>query len=86
MFCAIGLCFGLVDFSAEYVEYALLAPSRSLPAGEAFAWLSSWVWVGGLGLVVFLDLLFPDGTDRHFISSNHPEEMHQPDSDWETVP
>jgi hypothetical protein len=25
----------------------------------------------------------PDGTDRHFISSN-PEEVHQPD--WETVP
>jgi hypothetical protein len=61
LFCAIGLCFGLVHFSAEYVEYALLAPSRSLPAGEAFAWLSSWVWVGGLGLVVFLDLLFPNG-------------------------
>ena len=61
LFCAIGLCFGLVHFSAEYVEYALLAPSRSLPAGEGFAWLSSWIWVGGLGLVVFLDLLFPNG-------------------------
>jgi hypothetical protein len=61
LFCAIGLCFGFVHFSAEYVEYALLAPSRSLPAGEVFAWLSSWIWVGGLGLVVFLDLLFPNG-------------------------
>src|SRR5215210_5602155 len=61
LFCAIGLCFGFVHFSAEYVEYALLAPSRSLPGGEAFAWLSSWIWVGGLGLVVFLDLLFPNG-------------------------
>jgi hypothetical protein len=61
LFCAIGLCFGLVHFSAEYVEYALRAPSGSLPAGQLFAWLSSWIWVGGLGLVVFLDLLFPNG-------------------------
>ena len=61
LFCAIGLCFGLAHFSVEYVEFALLGPSRSLPAGEALAWLSSWIWVGGLGLVVFLDLLFPDG-------------------------
>jgi hypothetical protein len=61
LFCAIALCFGVVHFSAEYAAYALLATSRSLPAGEAFAWLTSWVWVGGLGLVVFLDLRFPDG-------------------------
>ena len=61
LFCAIGLCFGFVHFSAEYAAYALLAPSGSLPAGEVFAWLTSWVWVGGLGLIVFLDLLFPNG-------------------------
>jgi cytochrome b subunit of formate dehydrogenase len=61
LFCAIGLIFGVSHFSAEYAAYDLLAPSRSLPAGEAFAWLTSWVWVGGLGLIVFLDLLFPNG-------------------------
>ena len=61
LFCAIGLIFGVSHFSAEYAAYALLAPSRSLPAGEVFAWLTSWVWVGGLGLIVFLDLLFPNG-------------------------
>src|SRR5919112_5757785 len=61
LFCAIGLIFGVSHFSAEYAAYALLAPSGSLPAGEGFAWLTSWVWVGGLGLVVFLDLLFPNG-------------------------
>jgi cytochrome b subunit of formate dehydrogenase len=61
LFCAIGLTFGSSHFSAEYAAYALLAPSRSLPAGEAFAWLTSWVWVGGLGLIVYLDLLFPNG-------------------------
>jgi hypothetical protein len=61
LFCAIGFSFAVVHFSVEYAAYALLAPSRSLPAGEAFAWLTSWVWVGGLGFVVFLDLLFPEG-------------------------
>jgi cytochrome b subunit of formate dehydrogenase len=61
LFCAIGLIFGVSHFSAEYAAYDLLAPSRSLPAGEAFAWLTSWVWVFGLGLIVFLDLLFPNG-------------------------
>jgi hypothetical protein len=61
LFCAIGLIFGLSHFSAEYAAYDLLAPSRSLPAGEAFAWLTSWVWVFGLALIVYLDLLFPNG-------------------------
>jgi hypothetical protein len=61
LFCAIGLIFGVSHFSAEYAAYALLAPSRLLPGGEAFAWLTSWVWVFGLGLIVFLDLLFPNG-------------------------
>jgi hypothetical protein len=61
LFCAIGLIFGVSHFSAEYAAYALLAPSRSLPGGKAFAWLTSWVWVFGLGLIVFLDLLFPNG-------------------------
>jgi hypothetical protein len=61
LFCAIGLTFGVSHFSAEYAAYALLAPSRSLPGGEVFAWLTSWVWVYGLGLIVYLDLLFPNG-------------------------
>jgi hypothetical protein len=62
LFCAIGLIFGVSHFSAEYAIYALLlAPSRSLPGAEALAWLNSWLWDGGLGLVVFLDLLFPNG-------------------------
>src|SRR5215208_6450359 len=60
LFCAIGLTFGVSHFSAEYAAYALLAPSRSLPGGEVFAWLTSWVWVFGLGLIVYLDLLFPN--------------------------
>jgi hypothetical protein len=61
LFCAIGLIFGVSHFSAEYAAYALLEPTRSLLAGEVLAWLTSWVWVFGLGLIVFLDLLFPNG-------------------------
>jgi cytochrome b subunit of formate dehydrogenase len=61
LFCAIGLSFGVVHFSAEYAIYALLASPRSLPGGEASVWIWSWVWVPAIGFVVFLDLLFPDG-------------------------
>ena len=61
LFCAIGLSFGVSHFSAEYAYYTLLAPPGSFPGVDAFAWLTSWVWVAGLGLIVFLDLLFPNG-------------------------
>jgi hypothetical protein len=61
LFCAIGLSFGVVHFSAEYAIYTLLARPGSLPGGEASVWIWSWVWVPAIGLIVFLDLLFPDG-------------------------
>ena len=31
------------------------------PAAEAAAWIYSWIWVPGLGFIVFLPLLFPSG-------------------------
>ncbi len=61
LFCAIGFSFALVHFSAEYAIYALLARPGSLPGGEVSVWIWSWVWVPAVGLVVFLDLLFPNG-------------------------
>jgi hypothetical protein len=61
LFCAIGFSFGVVHFSAEYAIYALLARPGSLPWGEASLWVWAWIWVPAIGLVVFLDLLFPDG-------------------------
>ncbi len=61
LFCAIGFTFGAVHFCAEYANYTLIAPPGTLPGVEAAAWLTAWVWVGGLGLVVYLDLLFPTG-------------------------
>jgi hypothetical protein len=59
--CSIGLSWGAYHFSSEYVTYALLAAPGSLPAAEAAAWIASWLWVPGLGLIVFLALLFPSG-------------------------
>src|SRR5918997_2375329 len=61
LFCAIGLSFAVVHFSAEYAIYALLASPGTLPGGEASVWIWSWIWVPSIGLVVFLDLLFPNG-------------------------
>jgi hypothetical protein len=45
----------------QYATYALLAHPGALPAGEAAAWIRSWIWIVSGGLGVFLVLLFPDG-------------------------
>ena len=59
--CSIGLSWGAAHFTSEYATYALLAAPGSLPAAEVAAWIYSWVWVPGLGFIVFLPLLFPTG-------------------------
>jgi hypothetical protein len=59
--CSIGLSWGVAHFTSEYATYALLTAHASLPAAEAAAWIYSWVWVPGLGFIVFLPLLFPNG-------------------------
>ncbi len=61
LFCAIGLVGAALLFSGEYAAYSLLARPGSLPAGELFAWIASWLWVAHVGLFAFLGLLFPDG-------------------------
>jgi hypothetical protein len=61
LFCAIGLLWAVIHFIGEYAIYSLLAAPGSLPAGELASWLYSWPWVPGLGLIVFLGLLFPNG-------------------------
>src|SRR5918999_1095167 len=61
LFCAIGLSFGVIHFSAEYAIYALLTQPETLIGGEAAAWILSWGWVLAVGFIVFLALLFPDG-------------------------
>jgi len=61
LFCAIGLLVAADHFCGQYASYALLAHSGSLPAGEAAAWIRSWIWIVSGGLGVFLVLLFPEG-------------------------
>jgi len=61
LFCAIGLLWAVLHFIGEYAIYTLLAAPGSLPAGELASWVYTWSWVLGLGLIVFLGLLFPNG-------------------------
>jgi hypothetical protein len=60
--CTVGLSAGLVSFTDEYARYALWTAPGSLPGGLLMAWLTTWVWAGGIPLLTtFLLLLFPDG-------------------------
>jgi hypothetical protein len=62
IFCAIGLSEAVAVFTGEYATYALVTRPGALPAGLAMAWLSTWIWLPGIGLAAtFLLLLFPDG-------------------------
>jgi hypothetical protein len=61
LFCAIGLLWAVIHFIGEYAIHALLAVPGSLPAGEVASWLYTWPWVLGLGLIMLLCLLFPNG-------------------------
>jgi hypothetical protein len=61
LFCVIGFLASIDHFCGEYAIYALLAHSGALPAGEAGAWVRSWVWALYIGVGMFLVLLFPDG-------------------------
>jgi hypothetical protein len=56
-----GLAIGLNHFGAQYAIYALLAQPGSLPAGQAAAWIASWLLPIYAGLQVFYLLLFPTG-------------------------
>jgi hypothetical protein len=61
LLCLYGLAQSIDLFSAQYAIYALLAQPNSLPAGEAFAWVYSWLLPIIIGFSVFFVLLFPTG-------------------------
>jgi len=61
LFCAIGLVAAVLLLCGEYAYYSLWARPGSLPGGEVFAWIASWLWVVHVGLFAFLGLLFPNG-------------------------
>jgi hypothetical protein len=61
LFCLLGLAFSIGHFSSQYAIYAELAQPDLLPAGQALAWISSWILPPIIGLQVFSFLLFPTG-------------------------
>src|SRR5215218_6344162 len=61
LLCLYGFAQSISHFSAQYAIYALLAQPDSLPAGEAMAWVSSWLVPIIIGFSVFFILLFPTG-------------------------
>jgi hypothetical protein len=61
LLCLSGLATSISHFSAQYAIYALSARPDSLPAGEAFAWIVTWILPIMIGLGVFTILLFPTG-------------------------
>jgi hypothetical protein len=61
LLCLYGLAQSIDHFSAQYAIYALLAQPNSLPAGEAMAWVYSWLLPIIIGLSVLYILLFPTG-------------------------
>jgi hypothetical protein len=62
LFLAVGLSQGFDSFDTQYARYALVTNPGSLPGGPLMAWMASWTFVPGLGLVATLTLLlFPTG-------------------------
>src|SRR5215211_6512775 len=59
LFCLLGLAFSIGHFSSQYAINAQLAQPDLLPAGQALAWISSWILPPIIGLQVFSFLLFP---------------------------
>ena len=62
LFTGSGLALAIVAFANGYAIYALYTAPGSLPAGEAMAWLQSWLFAVPLfTLATLLLLLFPGG-------------------------
>ena len=61
LLCLNGLTTSISHFSSQYAIYALLAQPDLLPAGEAFAWIDTWILPILIALDVFTFLLFPTG-------------------------
>jgi hypothetical protein len=61
LLCLWALGESISHFSAQYAIYALLAQPGSFPAGEAFAWVFSWLLFIVIGFSVLCILLFPTG-------------------------
>jgi hypothetical protein len=61
LLCLGGVVLSIDFFCAQYAIYALQAHPGSFPAGEALAWIASWIVNVFVGLLAFAFLLFPTG-------------------------
>jgi hypothetical protein len=61
LLCLSGVATSTSSFTSQYAIYALLAQPNSLPAGEAMAWIASWMLPIMNGLQVAYLMLFPTG-------------------------
>jgi hypothetical protein len=61
LLCLFGVAVATSTFASQYAIYALLAQPDTIPAGEALAWVASWLLPVMIGLQVFYLLLFPTG-------------------------
>jgi hypothetical protein len=61
LLCLFGLVISISHFGAQYAVYTLLAQPNSLPAGQAMAWIVSWLLPAIIGLSVSYIPLFPTG-------------------------
>jgi hypothetical protein len=57
----IGILYATELFAGNYSVYTLVTNPGSLPGEPVAAWLTSWVWICGGSLVLFVFLFFPDG-------------------------
>jgi hypothetical protein len=57
----VGILYATELFTGNYGVYTLDTAPGSLPGGPLAAWLTSWVWIAGGSLVLFVFLFFPDG-------------------------
>jgi hypothetical protein len=58
LFCAAAICMLLANVSGAYID---LVSRRGLPGGVGVAVGASWTWIVGIGLLVPIVLVFPDG-------------------------
>ena len=61
LLCLSGVAVATNSFASQYAIYALLAQPDTIPAGEALAWVASWLLPVMIGLQVSYLMLFPTG-------------------------
>jgi signal transduction histidine kinase len=62
IFLAIGLCWELWWFGANYLQYGVVTRPGAVPSPALLGALTTWLWAPAIGLMgTFLILLFPDG-------------------------